>query len=186
MINSKLQQMHTEEDIRAEFKRLDKICSVDSSHIDIKLNNAQKRLGSFSYRPGFPHGTMTVTISKKVLNDDDLFYDTVRHEYAHAVVFIRHPFSRHGHDRVWKAVCREVGCTPRATVKDTVLRESTEQNAKYKVTCLRCGTETYYVRSGNVVQTLQKESSSRGLFKRMSYVSCRKCGGREFTLTQLY
>ena len=178
--------MHTLEDIRAEFKRLDTICSVDSSRIEIKLNNAQKRLGSFSYKPGFPRGTMTVTISRKVLSDDDLFYDTVRHEYAHAVVFIRHPFSRHGHDKVWKAVCRKVGCTPQATVKDPALRERTEKNAKYKVTCLRCGAETYYMRSGKVVQTLQKEASRCGIFRKISSVTCRKCGGREFTLTQLH
>ena len=178
--------MHTIEDIRAEFERLDKTCLVDTSRIEIRLNNAQKRLGSFSYKPGFPRGSMTVTISKKVLGDDDLFFDTVRHEYAHAVVFIRHPFSRHGHDGVWKAVCREVGCTPRATVKDAALRERTEQNAKYKVICLRCGSETYYMRSGKVVQTLQKEASRRSLVKRMSSVICRKCGGREFKLIKLH
>ena len=181
--------MHTIEDIRREYNRLDKICSVDTSGINIKLNNAQKRFGSFSYKPGFPRGVMAITISKRILDDEDLFIDTIRHEYAHAVVFIRHPFSRHAHDKVWKAVCREVGCTPRATVKDAVLKKKTEESAKYKVTCLRCGAVTYYQRAGKVVQTLQSEqqraASHRSIFKKRSAVACRRCSGREFDLTVL-
>ena len=178
--------MHTIEDIRSEFKRLDRVCSVDTSRVDIKLNNARKRLGSFSYKPGFPRGSMSVTISRKVLGDDGLFYDTVRHENAHAVVFIRHPLSKHGHDRVWKAVCREVGCTPRATVKDAALRDMQGQNAKYKVTCLRCGTESFYMKAGKVVKTLQGEAARRGPAGRKSSVVCRKCGGCEFKLIQMH
>ncbi len=174
--------MHTIEDIRREYDRLDRICSVDTSKIILKLNNAQKRLGSFTYKPGFPRGVLTITISGKVLNDEELFIDTIRHEYAHAVVFIRHPFSRHAHDKVWKAVCREVGCTPRATVKDDKLMKKTEESAKYKVTCRRCGAETYYQRAGKIVQILQKESSGRGIFKKTSAIACRRCGGREFSL----
>ena len=177
--------MYTIEDIRREYDRLDRICAVDTSKIAIKLNNAQKRLGSFSYKRGFPHGIMTITISRKVLNNEELFLDTIRHEYAHAVVFMRHPFSRHAHDKVWKAVCREVGCTPRATVKDETLRKKTEESAKYKVTCQRCGAETYYQRAGKIVQILQKESSRRGIFRKTSAIACRRCGGREFSLTVL-
>ena len=173
------------EDIRREYDRLDAICRVDTSRMEIRLNNAAKRLGSFQFRPGFPRGTMTVTISRRVLGDEALFLDTIRHEYAHAVVFLRHPLSRHGHDKVWKAVCREVGCTPRATVKDAALKERTEANAKYKVTCMRCGAETYYMRAGKVVQTLQREANRRGLFRKASSVACRRCGGREFSLTEL-
>lgn len=173
------------EDIRREYDRLDEVCSVDTSRVEIQLNNARKRLGSFQYKAGFPRGILTVTISRKVLDDEALFLDTIRHEYAHAVVFIRHPFSRHGHDKVWKAVCREVGCTPRATVKDPALKERTEAGAKYKVTCMRCGAESYYMRAGTVVQTLQKEERRRGMFKKTSSVACRRCGSREFSLTQL-
>lgn len=174
--------MYTIDDIRCEYDRLDRICAVDTSKIAIKLNNAQKRLGSFSYKPGFPRGTMTITISRKVLNDEQLFTDTIRHEYAHAVVFIRHPFSRHAHDSVWKAVCREVGCTPRATVKDESLKKKAEESAKYKVTCMRCGAATYYQRAGKIVQILRKESSRHSIFRKTSSVACRKCGGREFDL----
>ena len=39
--------MHTVEDIRREYDRLDKICRVDTSRMEIKLNNARKCLGSF-------------------------------------------------------------------------------------------------------------------------------------------
>ena len=177
--------MHTIEDIRLEYNRLDRICSVDTSKIELKLNNAQKRLGSFSYKPGFPRGVMTITISRKVLSDEELFIDTIRHEYAHAVVFIRHPFSRHSHDKVWKAVCREVGCTPRATIKDDTLKKKAEESAKYKVTCLHCGAETYYQRAGKIVQILQKEASRRSVFRKTSSVACRRCGGRQFGLTIL-
>ena len=174
--------MHTLEEIREEYIRLDRVCGIDSSRIELRINNAKKRLGSFSCRPGFPRRKMSITISRKALQDDVLFLDTIRHEYAHAVVSIREPLSRHGHDRVWKAVCREVGCTPRATIKEN-REQNTEAEAKYRVTCLGCGTESGYLRAGKIVRLLQEEERSGG--KKNAGVVCRKCGGKHFCLTQL-
>ena len=174
--------VHTLDEIREEYLRLDRVCGIDSSRIELRINNAKKRLGSFSCRPGFPGRKMSITISRKALQDDALFLDTIRHEYAHAVVSIREPFSRHGHDRVWKAVCREVGCTPRATLKETG-GQNTEKEAKYRVTCLGCGAESGYLRAGKIVRLLQDEERSG--WKKNAGVLCRKCGGKHFRLTQL-
>ena len=43
--------------------------------------------------------------------EDQVFWDTARHEYAHAAAAIL-TGKRHGHDEAWKAVCRRIGCPP--------------------------------------------------------------------------
>ena len=175
--------MHTLEEIRREYERLDRICRIDSSRIALRISNAQRRLGSFSCKQGIPSAPMTITISHRALEDDALFLDTIRHEYAHAVVFLRQPSVRHGHDAVWKAVCREVGCTPRASAKQGSGDNEAGSTAKYRVTCLRCGAETEYWKAGKIVKVLQQMNGPRR--RKTAKVVCRKCGGNEFRLEQL-
>lgn len=171
-------------DIRSEYDRLDRVCSVDTTQIEIKLNNANKRLGSFCVhqipktklfeRNKF---SLVITISRKVMDDDDLFYDTIRHEYAHAVAYLRYPGARHGHDAVWKQICHEVGCNPKATVRNDEINRQRENDAKYVVTCRTCGVHTYYLRAGKVVEQLKQNPET-------SLIVCRKCGGKSFLLTE--
>ncbi len=174
--------MHTMEEIRREYERLDRICSVDTSHITLRMNDAQRRLGSFSCRTGIPGGNMTITVSRRAMEDESLFLDTIRHEYAHAVAFLRDPYVRHGHDAVWKAVCREVGCTPRASMKPCITETVPEMRAKYRVTCRSCGSVTYYLRAGKIVKLLYRNAGGPG---NAAKVLCRKCGGNSFNLEQL-
>ncbi|MBO6014072.1 MAG: SprT-like domain-containing protein [Oscillospiraceae bacterium] len=174
--------MHTMQEIRREYERLDRICSVDTSCIEIRVNNAQRRLGSFSCRADIPDGKMVITISRRAMEDESLFLDTIRHEYAHAVVFLRHPRVRHGHDAVWKAVCREVGCMPRGSVRPGASETDLENSAKYRVTCRSCGAVTYYIKAGKIVKLLQQNA---GEFGNTAKVLCRKCGGSSFDLKEL-
>ena len=174
---------YTIEDIRTEYERLDHLCNLDTSTIEIRLNNAKKRLGCFSverkdpsvFLSLFSRPRLTITISRAVMTDDKLFYDTIRHEYAHAVVYLRHPYERHAHDAVWKAVCREVGCTPRATVKDSVYSDRMRQKSNYTVECRKCGAASYYQRAGKIVKALQLNPDRTD-------IRCRKCGGTHFVL----
>ena len=93
--------MHSLEEVRAEYDRLDRLCGVDTSGIELKISKrAVKQLGSFrSPRRGGIDG-LRITLSYLILEDDEQFWDTVRHEYAHAAVYLLHPGERHGHDRV--------------------------------------------------------------------------------------
>ena len=95
--------MHSLEEVRAEYDRLDRLFGVDTSGIELKISKrAVKQLGSFrSLRRGGIDG-LRITLSYLILEDDEQFWDTVRHEYAHAAVYLLHPGERHGHDRVWK------------------------------------------------------------------------------------
>ena len=107
--------MHSVEEIRAEYDRLDRMLGVDTSGAEIVLSTRSvKRLGSCRYPT--PDGKpMRIMISTAILNDDAQFWDTVRHEYAHAAVFLLRPGERHVHDAVWRDVCRRIGCTPKST-----------------------------------------------------------------------
>jgi hypothetical protein len=109
--------------IRAEYDRLDARCGVDSRGVELAISaRAVKRLGSFRPRP-----VPRITISALLLDDEAAFLDTIRHEYAHALVWLRAPGERHGHDALWRAACREVGCAPRATVAPSETQREAER-----------------------------------------------------------
>jgi len=162
---------YTLADIRAEYDRLDALCGADTRQIALKTSGrAVKRLGCF--RPG---PTPSITVSAFVLEDEALFLDTIRHEYAHALVWLREPGVRHGHDAVWKAACREVGCTPRATVNAGGSQQALRaERANWRLTCRGCGQETLYLREGKIV-SLVRSGRSR-------FVTCTRCGGHRFEL----
>ena len=165
---------HTLSDVRAEYDRLDVLCGADTRGIALTVSKrAVKRLGCF--RPG---PAPQISISAFVLEDDALFLDTVRHEYAHALVWLRHPGEKHGHDAVWKSACREIGCAPRATVAaGETQQDLREEKAKWRLRCRSCGQETLYLREGKIVRLVRSGRSRR--------VTCLKCGGHRFDLTEL-
>ena len=165
---------YTLSDVRAEYDRLDALCGVDSSGIALTVSKrAVKRLGCFRLAP-----EPEISISAFVLEDETLFWDTIRHEYAHALVWLRHPREKHGHDAVWKAACREIGCSPRATVAAGETQQALrEEKAKWSLRCRSCGQETLYLREGKIVRLIRSGRSRR--------VTCTRCGGHRFELTEL-
>lgn len=114
-----------------------------------------KQLGSFRCpRRGGIDG-LRITLSHLILEDDEQFWDTVRHEYAHAAVYLLHPGERHGHDRVWKDMCRRIGCSPeRLAPEKGQAAESRRAEAKYIIRCESCGRESRYMRRGKAVDLL--------------------------------
>jgi len=168
--------MHSLDEVRAEYDRLDKLLGIDTSAIELKVSTRSVRqLGNFSSpaRPGT--APLQITIARYVMEDDELFLDTIRHEYAHAAAYILRPYEKHGHDSFWKEICRLIGCTPKSRTKlsNKALEQRTQQ-AKYIVCCESCGSETAYMRRGKTVELLLR---GRGRNLR-----CTKCGGKSFRL----
>ena len=60
--------------------------------------------------------------------------DTLLHEIAHAVAYLRHGRKAMNHGPLWRAVAREVGARPSATCRAEPLAP-----APWTMTCLRCG-----------------------------------------------
>ncbi|MCD7768647.1 MAG: hypothetical protein LUH36_00795, partial [Oscillospiraceae bacterium] len=85
-------KIHTLENIRREYDRLDKLCGVDTSQIELRISSRMvKRFGSFRYPINGTVAPLRITISQAILGNDAQFYDTIRHEYAHAAVYLLHP-----------------------------------------------------------------------------------------------
>lgn len=168
--------MHTIEDIRREFRRLDAITGADTEGIEIAISKRMvKRLGCFRYPRTAGGAPPRVSISALLLGEEERFWDTVRHEYAHAVIWLRHPGEDHGHDALWKALCREIGCTPKSTAAPSPEQKAQrESRAKYRVRCESCGKESFYLRRGRVIDLLLQGQGRR--------VRCTQCGGNRFKL----
>ena len=171
--------MHTIKDIRTEYDRLDRLLGVDTSGVEITVSPYRgKRMGSFrspsdDVPPMFAKPPR-IAISAAVMENDELFWDTIRHEYAHAVVWLTHPGEHHGHDSVWKEVCRRIGCTPKGTTPASdEQKQEWAATAKYRVHCEGCGSDSYYQRAGQVVKLLMRGQ------KRL--VRCR-CGSNDLIL----
>ena len=165
---------HSLGEVRREYDRLDALCGVSTRGVALSVSTrATRRMGLF--RPGKPP---RIILSAFVLDDDALFWDTIRHEYAHALVWLREPDGRHGHDAVWRAACREVGCDPKATAAPTEEQLALRaERAKYRVVCGSCGQEALYLKEGKIVKLLR---AGRG-----SGLRCRVCGANRFRLEEL-
>jgi len=163
--------------IRDEYEKLDAITNVDTSNICIKISSRLKsKLGYFSVEKKFlSRPILTITISDKVLKDKELFTDVIRHEYAHAVVYLREPNKRHVHDGVWKDVCNLIGCRPKATIK--IVSNIKPRSDKYVVTCTKCGTVSRYKSRSKLIKLIENKSSGS--------VYCKKCSGKEFVLEKI-
>ena len=167
--------MHTLQEVRAEYDRLDRLIGIDTRMIELKISKrAVRQLGSFR-SPTRGRGPLRITLSALILDDDEQFWDTVRHEYAHAAVYLLYPGQKHGHDQVWRDMCRRVGCDPkRLAPEQGRAAELRQQKDKYIIRCQGCGAESRYIRRGRTVDLML-----RGRGKRLR---CRRCGGNDFVL----
>ena len=167
--------MHTLDEVRREYDRLDRLVGVDTSKIELKISRrAVRQLGSFR-SPARGTGKLRITLSALILDDDEQFWDTVRHEYAHAAVYLLHPGEKHGHDRVWRDMCRLVGCSPKRLAPEKGrAAELRQAQARFIIRCRTCGAESRYIRRGKAVELMLR---GRGRSLR-----CRKCGQSSFVL----
>ena len=164
-------KVHTLDEVRAEYDRLDRLLGIDTSGIELKISKrAVRQLGCFRASK-----LLCITLSSMVMEDDELFMDTVRHEYAHAAVHILYPGQRHGHDMLWKEICRRIGCRPKSRTELTEnAQELRAQGIKYLIRCKSCGRESGYIRRGKAVELVMRGHGSR--------LRCTGCGGNKFEL----
>ena len=102
---------------------------------------------------------------------DKTIIDVIYHECAHALVGIE-TCEKHGHDAVFKAMCRRIGTDNDGTVTEVERTVAETEVYKYCVYCNKCGKIVgKYHRAGKVVKTPQ-------------FYSC-KCGG-SLTVIQNY
>lgn len=91
-----------------------------------KLDNAKRRFGVCRYGPKI------ISMSRELIkvNDEAQFMDTLLHEIAHALVG-----SGHGHNHIWKAKCREIGCRPVRCYSSELAKGV---KSKYLLVCNNC------------------------------------------------
>ena len=122
----------TEEMIRKELRRLDKITGLRGSELPIKFRTKGKACGWFRHSQG---GVLEFGFSLSHLNDPKLpemeKIDTIRHEYAHFLDYVWN--GKTGHTRSWKAACQMVGAKP-LSYMDTIgiarLKEKEKEQAR--------------------------------------------------------
>ena len=167
--------MHTLDEVRREYDRLDRLVGIDTRGIELKISKrAVRQLGSFR-APTRGRGPLRITLSALILDDDAQFWDTARHEYAHAAVWLLYPGEKHGHDRTWRELCRLIGCSPeRLAPEKGRAAELRQAKARYIIRCKSCGAESRFVRRGKAVELMLR---GKGMLLR-----CKKCGGNNFVL----
>jgi predicted SprT family Zn-dependent metalloprotease len=76
-----------------------------------------------------------ITLSKWYveLNEERDVEDTILHEIAHALAWIRYGSKGQGHGRLWKSVCIEIGAKPERLNQGIL--EYPDNHYKYSVTC---------------------------------------------------
>ena len=151
--------MWTLAQVQAEYRRLDRLLGIDTSRVAVSFSRRMMRqYGVCTFVKNRPQ---EIRLADFLRREDQVFWDTARHEYAHAAAAIL-TGKRHGHDEAWKAVCRKIGCPPErlapscgAAVENRRRIESVR--GVYVVTCLGCGAESRYLRRGTVVQALEEK-----------------------------
>lgn len=90
-----------------------------------EFDNAKKRFGICKYRPKII-GLSKILVT---LNEIDKVKNTILHEIAHALT------PNHGHDSIWKAKAKEIGCDGERCYKGET---TNTPQSKYIAICPNC------------------------------------------------
>ena len=101
--------MWTLSQVQAEYRRLDRLLGIDTGRVAVSFSRRMTRqYGVCTFVKNRPQ---EIRLADFLRQEDQVFWATARHEYAHAAVALL-TGKRHGHDEAWKAVCRKIGCPP--------------------------------------------------------------------------
>lgn len=174
---------HTLAQIRAEYDRLDALCGVNSAALSLEISQRMhKTYGKCYYGPSGPTRIVIAAFVMETENEP-AFWEIVRHEYAHALVALRRPGERHGHDALWRAACAEVGCAPERCMDDAILRRESRAHERQskrargvclRATCRRCGSRWRFESADGTLGALEG--------RRYREMPCPRCGASAFRL----
>lgn len=170
-------RLHTVQEIRREYDRLDEIFGIDTGGIEIAFSpRAVYQYGCCRYeKRGKKLIPTRILIASFLVNEDEPFWDTVRHEYAHAVTAIL-TGRNHGHDKVWADICRKIGTDPQRLAKSCRTQADTRQKKiKYRICCLTCQKEYLRLRRGRFVDAVLANPEKPVPYR------C-SCGGQRFSI----
>ena len=152
---------HSIEEIRAEYDRLDSITGLETTGVVIRISNkAAKQRGLCSLKKeNNRYIPYKITISHFVMEEDEGFLNTIRHEYAHAAVALI-TGEKHGHDRHWKTMCHRVGARPeRTAIASEAQTTILESKRKYILRCDKCGWSATRLKKTKAISSIQKREN---------------------------
>lgn len=145
-------------DIRKEYERLDKITGLNISR-DVELSltsRCTRRRGVYKRRS--KNGVLQyekIVISNFVLAEPpESFFDTIRHEYAHAMDKRLNGLYNPSHGESWKICCKIVGCVPSATTEASDAQIEYQKSKGYGLIRQTCGHEWHYQRLSKVLKAI--------------------------------
>ena len=167
--------MHTIDQIRKEYKRLDQMIGVDTTDLEIAFSpRAVYQYGCCKYRKNGKHVyPYKILIASFLQQEEGAFWDTIRHEYAHAAAVLL-TGKNQGHGPVWRSICQRIGVAPdRLAQECPAQKEQKENRIKYTVVCQNCGAHYQKIRRTPFVAAVLASGG-----KPISYRCV--CGGRRF------
>lgn len=116
--------------------------------------------------------TTKVEFSKQLIetSTDESILSVIKHEAAHYIVTSR-TMEDHGHDRLFKEVCAEIGADSDTTSTKVERIVDEDSLYKYVVICGHCGAKGHYSRMSSSLKNLEN-------------CTCKKCKHSDFTLVQ--
>lgn len=177
--------MFTVTDILTEYKRLDAIYKKDIA-ITVKVSTTGrcvKRMGVYKFkRKGASIYNEQIVISDFMLEaTPEEFYDTIRHEYAHAVA-TRQAGQNVGHGEIWKCWAEKVGAKPEqyateiCEAQQARIEARHETQKEYQVICDCCNHTWKYHRKGKIVKRVESGKYS---------IECPYCHGTQLSMIEV-
>ena len=165
--------MWTLQELREEYDRLDRYLGLDTSGLRLRFSKRmQRQHGVCCFRGDLP---VEIRLADFLRGDDVAFLETARHEYAHAAAALL-TGKRHGHDKLWKALCVRIGCRPERLAEPTIEQTFRAAGSGYLVRCETCGAQSRYLRRGAVIRSLERGNAN---------CRCRRCGGQNFSMERI-
>lgn len=98
------------------------------------FGRGKRTLGTTRVKAGAATGTIRLSRYLVTGGSEAMLRETLLHEIAHAVAFVRHGRRALNHGPLWRRVAREVGASPRATCGGPPVAPP-----RHVLVCLRCG-----------------------------------------------